>query len=124
MTVPEFFAEQLAGDVTLQHRIKEPYSMWKKMQRQGGGVDGVFDAVALRVIMKARRNPGETDEDYNERSRQLCYHVSVPRSADFPLRYFDGLHRLGCNASLGGIKGLEVIVMSPYPLVTNIYALP
>lgn len=50
--------------------------MWKKMTRQGGGVDGVFDAVALRVVLKAKRGAEETDEAYEAKSRQLCYHVS------------------------------------------------
>lgn len=71
-----FVILQLAEDVTLQHRIKEPYSMWKKMMRQGGGVDSVYDAVALRVVLKAKREAGETEEAYEERSRKLCYHVS------------------------------------------------
>lgn len=51
--------------------------MWKKMARQGGGVDGVYDAVALRAVIKAKRLPGETDEALEERSKQLCYHVRV-----------------------------------------------
>ena len=59
----------------MEHRIKEPYSMWKKMERQGGGVDSVYDAVALRVVLKAKREAGETDEAHEEKSRQLCYHV-------------------------------------------------
>lgn len=68
---------QLAEPVTLQHRIKEPYSMWKKMQRQGGGVDSVYDAVALRVVLKAKREAGETDSAFEKKTRQLCYHVSA-----------------------------------------------
>lgn len=51
--------------------------MWKKMERQGGGVDSVFDAVALRVVLKAKRESGESEEAYEEKSRTLCYHVSV-----------------------------------------------
>lgn len=51
--------------------------MWKKMTRQGGGVEGVYDAVALRAVLKAKRLAGETEEEHEERSKQLCYHVSV-----------------------------------------------
>lgn len=51
--------------------------MWKKMTRQGGGVDSVYDAVALRAVIKAKRLPGESDHALEERSKQLCYHVSV-----------------------------------------------
>ncbi|CAM9126046.1 unnamed protein product [Discosporangium mesarthrocarpum] len=67
------FSSQLEGDVIMQHRIKEPYSMWKKMQRQPGGVEGVQDAVALRVVLKARRRLLESDESYTARSEALCY---------------------------------------------------
>lgn len=72
-----FADSQLAEEVVLQHRIKEPYSMWKKMRRQGGGVDRVYDAVALRAVIKAKRLPGESDHALEERSKQLCYHVSL-----------------------------------------------
>lgn len=51
--------------------------MWKKITRQGGGVDGVYDAVALRAVLKAKRLAGETEEQREERSKQLCYHVSI-----------------------------------------------
>lgn len=77
-------AIQLKGDVTLEHRIKEPYSMWKKMERQGGGVDRVYDAVALRVVLKARRELSESDESYEERSRQLCYKAISVAKRIFP----------------------------------------
>lgn len=50
--------------------------MWKKMTRQGGGVDSVYDAVALRAVIKAKRLSGESDQALEERSKQLCYHVS------------------------------------------------
>ncbi|CAB1104246.1 unnamed protein product [Ectocarpus sp. CCAP 1310/34] len=78
------FMSELAGEVVLQHRIKEPYSMWKKMTRQGGGVDGVYDAVALRAVLKAKRLPGETEEDHEERSKQLCYHAMSVAKKMYP----------------------------------------
>ena len=67
--------------MTLEHRIKEPYSMWKKMERQGGGVDSVYDAVALRVVVKAKREAGESDEAHEEKSTKLCYHVRTKQAA-------------------------------------------
>ncbi|CAM9500512.1 unnamed protein product [Sphacelaria rigidula] len=78
------FMSQLQGDVILQHRIKEPYSMWKKMSRQGGGIDRVYDAVALRVVLKVQRRKGETDESYDERSKQLCYKAMSVAKRTFP----------------------------------------
>lgn len=67
--------------------------MWKKMTRQGGGVDSVYDAVALRAVIKAKRLPAESDDALEERSKQLCYHVScfssplcsLPRNRSAPL---------------------------------------
>ncbi len=34
----------------IQSRIKRPYSIWTKMQRQGIGFDQVYDLLALRVV--------------------------------------------------------------------------
>ena len=56
--------------------------MWKKMRRQAGGVDSVSDAVALRVVLKAKREPGETDHSFEVKSRQLCYHVRGSTESD------------------------------------------
>ncbi|CAM9486610.1 unnamed protein product [Choristocarpus tenellus] len=67
------FMSQLDGDVRIQHRIKEPYSMWKKMEKQKSGVESVHDAVALRVVLKATRWAGESEESYTARSEALCY---------------------------------------------------
>eukprot|EP00752_Nemacystus_decipiens_P005990 g5409.t1 len=78
------FTSQLAEEVVLQHRIKEPYSMWKKMARQGGGVDSVYDAVALRAVIKPKRLPGETDQALEERSKQLCYHAMAVAKKMYP----------------------------------------
>eukprot|EP00903_Cladosiphon_okamuranus_P020680 g18989.t1 len=78
------FTSQLAEEVVLQHRIKEPYSMWKKMTRQGRGVDSVYDAVALRAVIKAKRLPGESDHALEERSKQLCYHAMAVAKKMYP----------------------------------------
>ncbi|CAN0255673.1 unnamed protein product, partial [Ectocarpus sp. 13 AM-2016] len=67
------FTNQLTGEATLQHRIKSPYSMWKKMEKNQVGVEGVFDAVAVRVVLEARKWQGESLESYTQRSEDLCY---------------------------------------------------
>lgn len=38
-------------------------------------VEGVYDAVAIRVVLEARRWQGESDESYTARSEDLCYQV-------------------------------------------------
>lgn len=40
-------------------------------------VEGVFDAMAIRVVLNARRWQGESDESYTARSEDLCYQVQV-----------------------------------------------
>ncbi|CAM9125541.1 unnamed protein product [Choristocarpus tenellus] len=67
------FKSQVDGDIMLQQRIKEPYSMWKKMSRQNVGVEGVYDAAALRVVFKTSRRGEEVEETYTARSEDMCY---------------------------------------------------
>lgn len=38
-------------------------------------VEGVFDAVAVRVVIDARRYEGDSDQSYTARSENLCYQV-------------------------------------------------
>ena len=59
--------------VSLAGRTKEPYSMWRKMLRQRSDAAGVLDAVALRVVLKAKRLPSDTDASFTARSEALCY---------------------------------------------------
>lgn len=40
------------------------------------GVEGVFDAVAVRVVLEARKWQGESEESYTQRSEDLCYQAS------------------------------------------------
>ncbi|KAL7562955.1 hypothetical protein ACA910_018595 [Epithemia clementina (nom. ined.)] len=78
-------------------RVKEPYSFWKKLlkKRFKGSVTGsscrnreqtlcsslaisqVHDGVALRVILKAKKLPNETDETTRARESMLCYYVQT-----------------------------------------------
>lgn len=38
-------------------------------------VEGVFDAVAVRVVLEAKKWQGESSESYTQRSEDLCYQV-------------------------------------------------
>lgn len=109
---------QLAGGVTLEHRIKEPYSMWKKMERQGGGVDSVYDAVALRVVIKAKREAGETDEAHEEKSRQLCYHVrsqeATCRPCCIPGMTLQDVHSYVPGINVDGILLISIPTLPQY----------
>lgn len=58
-------------------RVKEPYSMWKKMLRLGyDHVLQVPDALALRIVLKAKKqSPDEHAEVTAARERALCYYA-------------------------------------------------
>lgn len=57
-------------------RVKQPYSLWKKMLRDGlDHVLQVPDALALRVVLKAKTLEGESPEVARARERALCYYA-------------------------------------------------
>ena len=79
-------------------RVKQPYSLWKKLlkRRTRGGKDGddkreelsvqnLGDAVALRVVLRAKRlSPAETEETIVTREALLCYYVQKKIMERFP----------------------------------------
>ena len=40
-------------------------------------MEGVFDAVAVRVVLEARKWQGESAESHTARSEDLCYQVRM-----------------------------------------------
>lgn len=57
-------------------RVKQPYSLWKKMLRDGlDHVLQVPDALALRIVLKAKAFEGESTEVLRARERALCYYA-------------------------------------------------
>ena len=80
MTV--MFGSDFEFDNQVEHfeitaRVKEPYSMWKKMLRLGyDHVLQVPDALAIRIVLKAKKlNPDEPSEITRARERALCYYA-------------------------------------------------
>jgi (p)ppGpp synthase/HD superfamily hydrolase len=81
-------------------RVKQPYSLWKKLLKRrtrgtanGGGrrkelsVQNLGDAVALRVVLRAKRlSPAETDGTIATREAILCYYVQNLIMQKFPAR--------------------------------------
>lgn len=67
----------LVEDFTVTARVKEPYSMWKKMLRDGyKHILQVPDALAMRVVLDAKKlTPDEPDEVTRARERALCYYA-------------------------------------------------
>ena len=55
-------------------RVKEPYSLWRKILKKRS--NQIPDAVALRVILSAKKmSPDEDEEVTRARDRALCYYV-------------------------------------------------
>lgn len=60
--------------IQITGRIKEPYSMWRKILRKR--CEKVADTVALRVVLSAKKKtPNEDEEVTSARNRALCYYV-------------------------------------------------
>lgn len=64
-------------DFKVTGRVKESYSTWKKMLRNGfKDVFEVPDALALRIVLRSKKeNPDESDEVTRARERALCYYA-------------------------------------------------
>jgi len=58
-------------------RIKEPYSLWKKMlKNKADHILDIPDALALRVVFDAKKmSPDENEEVTKATERALCYYV-------------------------------------------------
>ncbi len=72
---PEFV--NMAENLSISARVKEPYSLWKKMLRDSTDhVLDVPDALALRIVFDAQK---DTDDEESEltraKERALCYYV-------------------------------------------------
>lgn len=67
----------LMDNFSVTARVKEPYSMWKKMLRDGyHNILQVPDALALRIVLNAKKlSPDEPSAVTRARERALCYYA-------------------------------------------------
>jgi (p)ppGpp synthase/HD superfamily hydrolase len=72
---PDF--SSMAENVSVTARVKEPYSMWKKMLRDSTDhILQVPDALALRIVFDGKKDsPDEDTELTRAKERALCYYV-------------------------------------------------
>lgn len=64
------------GHFAVTARVKQPYSLWKKMLRnRQDHILQVPDALALRIVLKAKTTEGEPAEVARARERALCYYA-------------------------------------------------
>lgn len=111
-------------------RVKEPYSMWKKMLRmQSDHILQIPDAIALRVVLNVKKlTPDEDPEVTRRRERDLCYYVYklfqqtwspspvMPRFRDY-VKYpkpngYQSLHYTACTEWAGEDWHMEIQVRS------------
>ena len=64
-------------DFTVTARVKEPYSTWRKMLRNGlDHILQVPDAIAFRIVLNAKKDdPNEHSSITRARERALCYYA-------------------------------------------------
>jgi ppGpp synthetase/RelA/SpoT-type nucleotidyltranferase len=100
LNADEWLSPQLSR-LTVESRVKKPYSMWRKLLKIRNKVTTmseaetsflplvnsdyekgtpplityVNDVIAMRVIIRARRNENESDEELNSREEFLCYYI-------------------------------------------------
>jgi (p)ppGpp synthase/HD superfamily hydrolase len=72
---PEFSSS--VEDFTVTARVKEAYSTWKKMLRNGSDhILQVPDAIAFRIVLNAKKDAPEEDPVVTRaRERALCYYA-------------------------------------------------
>ncbi|KAL7544391.1 hypothetical protein ACHAWF_007773 [Thalassiosira exigua] len=130
------FLDQL-DDVTVSSRVKEPYSLWRKLLRyrkemanekrnDSGGTDkfdtgkkkfdastlslklGVPDAIALRVVLSARRmSPLEDDDSLRTREKMMCYYALQLISDVWPTSAFNEAKDYIKNPKPNGYQSLH-----------------
>ncbi len=119
--VIDYLQEQLAAagiQATVQGRPKHIYSIWRKMQRKGVGLEQIFDASAVRVLVDTVTEcytvlgmvhghwpyiPGEFD-DYIANPKGNFYrslHTAVLGPGDQPLEIQIRTHEMHEHAELG-----------------------
>lgn len=71
---PEFSAHVESFEISA--RVKEPYSMWRKMlQKNYKSFREVPDALALRIVLQSPSSPHEHLDVTRGRERALCYYA-------------------------------------------------
>ena len=62
--------------VVVEGRVKETYSLWRKMRKRDEDNLGLInDVIALRVVLTPTRREGEDEDKLRRRGVWLCYHV-------------------------------------------------
>lgn len=68
-------------NLTVTGRLKEKYSLWRKMDRKAKEVgkpvslDDIKDVVAMRIVINVDRQPDEPESEWKGRGIYLCFRV-------------------------------------------------
>ncbi|CAB9502482.1 ppGpp synthase/hydrolase RelA [Seminavis robusta] len=70
-----YFSQHVA-DFSVTARVKEPYSLWKKMLRNKcQHIMEVPDVIALRIVLEAKTTDEEDEASRQAKEVQLCYYA-------------------------------------------------
>mmetsp|Transcript_36232 Transcript_36232/g.55656 ORF Transcript_36232/g.55656 Transcript_36232/m.55656 type:complete len:679 (+) Transcript_36232:84-2120(+) len=71
------FLRDNAETCAITTRVKEPYSLWKKMLRKGvKNVLDIPDTLAIRIVLGGKEDEKEVnDEEKSDKINELCYYV-------------------------------------------------
>lgn len=101
--------QKYAKNVKVTARIKEPYSLWKKMLKLGASqVLDVPDTLALRVVLEGKKmSTNEDDEVTRARERALCYYALKKCTKTFEPREDGRFKDYICNPKANGYQSLH-----------------
>ncbi len=101
--------QKYAKNVKVSARIKEPYSLWKKMLKlKASQVLDVPDTLALRVVLEGKKMSANEDEEVTRaRERALCYYALKKCTKTFEPRGDGRFKDYICNPKANGYQSLH-----------------
>ncbi|GHV43550.1 GTP pyrophosphokinase [Bacteroidia bacterium] len=95
---------ELGYEFTMRGRVKSPYSVWHKMQKENIPFEEVYDKLAFRIVFKPKEGMSEKDQCW------MLYSAITTIYKPHPERIRDWVSTPKAN----GYEALHVTVMGPH----------
>ncbi|MDR2824887.1 MAG: RelA/SpoT family protein [Prevotellaceae bacterium] len=95
---------ELGYEFTMKGRVKSPYSVWHKMQKENIPFEEVYDKLAFRIVFKPKEGMSEKDQCW------MLYSAITTIYKPHPERIRDWVSTPKAN----GYEALHVTVMGPH----------